>query len=186
MDRRAIVKGLLATALVLPFASECGAAEEKKALPAGLEEAFKKFADAVKGGKYEEVAKWITPPADKIWTNIPPLQSTIAKYEAASSEVRQERRPIPFLKGFPGTNLAEHYYESRGTIREVKEAGKDQVHVTVWTTGRVFGKTRATRFTAQVHRRQKRWAVEVPAGHANRRRARGQEGQANDPRGKGD
>jgi hypothetical protein len=42
-------------------------AADEKAPAAEVQDAFKRFATAVKDDKYEEASRWIAPPADKVW-----------------------------------------------------------------------------------------------------------------------
>jgi hypothetical protein len=138
MDRRAILDVMLTTSLVLLCAAGAGAAEEK-AEPASVEEAFRKFALAVKDDKYEEVLKYIAPPGEKVWINLAAVQTAAAKYEAALNQKFGKGDERSILEQFGKPNLAKRYYEARGTIREVKEIGKDRTLVTVWTKGPRFG-----------------------------------------------
>jgi hypothetical protein len=137
MERRAIIDAMLTTSLVLLCAAGAGA-EEEKAGPAGVEEAFGKFALAVKDDKFDEVVKYIAPPGDKVWINLDAVQAAAAKYEAALTQQFGKSDKRSFLEQFAKPNLAERYYEARGTIREVKEIGKDRALVTVWTKGPRF------------------------------------------------
>jgi hypothetical protein len=137
MERRAIIDAMLTTSLVLLCAAGAGAAEEK-AGPAGVEAAFGKFALAVKDDKFDEVVKYIAPPGDKVWINLAAVQAAAAKYEAALTQKFGKSDKRSFLEQFGKPNLAERYYEARGTIRAVKEIGKDRALVTVWTKGPRF------------------------------------------------
>jgi hypothetical protein len=136
MERRAI-SAVLTTSLVLLCAAGAGAAEEK-AGPAGVEEAFGKFALAVKDDKFDDVVKYIAPPGDKVWINLAAVQAGAAKYEATLTQKFGKSDERSFLEQFGKPNLAKRYYEARGTIREVKEIGKDRALVTVWTKGPRF------------------------------------------------
>jgi hypothetical protein len=151
MERRAIIDVTLTTSLVLLCVAGTGAAEEK-AGTAGVEEAFRKFAVAVKDDKFDEVVKYIAPPGDKVWINLAAVQAAAAKYEATLTQKFGKSDKRSFLEQFGKPNLAERYYEARGTIREVKEIGKDRVLVTVWTKGPRFGddadRTYERKFTA--------------------------------------
>jgi hypothetical protein len=138
MERRAIIGVTLTTSLVLLCAAGAGAAEDK-AGPAGVEEAFGKFARAVKDDKFDEVVKYIAPPGDKVWINLAAVQAAAAKYEATLTQKFGKSDGRSFLEQFHKPKLAERYYEARGTIHEVKDLGKDRALVTVWTKGPRFG-----------------------------------------------
>jgi hypothetical protein len=131
MNRSVI--GLFAAALILSLDGALGTAEEK-GLPVEVQDAFKRFAAAVKDDNYDEAARWIAPPADKVWTNFAPVRTAAAKYEAALEEKfgKSEERPLLGVLSKKG-GLAEHFYEVQGEIQEVKPAGKDQALVRVWT-----------------------------------------------------
>jgi hypothetical protein len=138
MDRQVIINVILMASLALLCAAGAGVAAEKTD-PAGVEEGFKKFARAATDDKYEEVVKCIAPPGDKVWSNLAAVQAAVAKYEVTLNEKFGKSDERSFLEQFHKPKLAERYYEARGTIREVKEIGKDRVLVTVWTKGPRIG-----------------------------------------------
>jgi hypothetical protein len=125
---------LLAVALIVSFGTHSKAADEKSPATAKVAETFKQFAAAVKEDKYEDAAKWIAEPADKVWVSFAAVRASAAKYDAALEE-KFGKSNEPGLqddiakKGF----LADHFYETQGEIQEVKDVGKDRVHVRVWT-----------------------------------------------------
>ncbi len=139
MCRRAFGQELLTVLLALSCVVACTRADEKSDEQPAVQAAFKKFAAAVADDNYDQFVKCIAPPADKFFTIIGTLQTGAAKYESALDEKFGKgevlRSPLDNLQR---VKLAEHYYEARGTIREVKPAGKDRVHVTIWTKGPVF------------------------------------------------
>jgi len=99
-----------------------------------VQEAFKHFAAAVKEDKYEEAARWIAPPADKVWTAFVAVRSAAAKYEATLAEKFGKSEEPPLLGVFAKKGgLGEHFYEVHGEIRTVQVSGKDRAHVRVWT-----------------------------------------------------
>jgi hypothetical protein len=133
---RTSLTGLFVFAALLPLGGATPAEDEKKPAPTGVEEAFKRFAAAVKDDNYQEAAKYIAHPADKIWTNVAALRPAAAKYHAALDgqfgKSDASVFPFPMSREKKG-DLAEHFYEVQGEVREAKEAGKDQAHVVVWT-----------------------------------------------------
>jgi hypothetical protein len=130
------IPGLFVLTSVLAFVGAAPAADDKKPATAGVEEAFKRFAAAVKDDNYEEAAKYIAPPADKIWANVVALRPAAAKYHVALDgqfgKSDASVFPFPMSREKKG-DLAEHFYEAQGEVREVKEAGKDQAQLVVWT-----------------------------------------------------
>jgi hypothetical protein len=163
MERRSVIDGVLTTSLALLCAAGAGAADGT-AERARVEEAFGKFARAVRDDKYDEVLKYIAPPGDKAWGKLAAVQTAAAKYQAALDQKLGKGDERSILEVFGKPNLARRYYEARGTIREVKEAGKDRAVVTVWTRGPRFGddadRIYERRFTAvQV---DGRWKFQLP------------------------
>jgi hypothetical protein len=137
MERRAVIAGALTTSLALLCAAGAAAADGK-AERARVEEAFGKFARAVRDDKYDEVLKYIAPPGDKVWGRLGAVQAAAAKYQSALDQKFGKGRERSVLELFGKPGLARRYYEARGTVREVKEAGKDRAVVTVWTKGPRF------------------------------------------------
>jgi hypothetical protein len=130
---------LFASSVLILVVCSGARTEDETRLQTEVQDSFKRFAAAVKDNKYEEAVKYIAPPGDKAWINVTSAQEAAAKYEAALDRKfgKSDRRSI--LDQFRKPNLAEVYYQARGTIREVKEAGKDRAVVTVWTKGPRFG-----------------------------------------------
>jgi hypothetical protein len=108
--------------------------EPKEQSPADVREAFGRFAAAVKGDEYNEAARWIAPPADKVWTNFAAAWSAASKYEAALEGRFGKSEDGPVFWGPPKQGeLAEQFWEARGEIREVKEIGNGRALLRVWT-----------------------------------------------------
>jgi hypothetical protein len=177
--------GAVTAALVLLCAAGVGAAEGN-AEPAGLEEAFKKFARAVADDNPDEVVKHIAPPGDKAWVSMAAMQAAAAKYETALDQKLgkgDERSP---LEAFLKRELPKRLYEARGTIREVQATGKDRALVTVWTRGPRFGND-ADRIYERKFAAAKvdgQWKFELPPA-GGRRLGRRQKGPADGSRRQG-
>jgi hypothetical protein len=128
------VMRLSIAALILILSVRKVSADEKE-LEANVQNAFKRFAAAVKDNKYDEAARWISPPADKVWTNFGLMRSAAAKYDEALEDKFGKGKGSYLSGQWWGDKqfLAEQFYETQGEIREVKTVGKDRAHVRVWT-----------------------------------------------------
>ena len=132
------VRRLFASTILILLVCSIAKSEDEKRLRAEVQESFKEFAAAVKDNNFKEVVKCIAPPGIPVWINLASAQEAAVKYQAILTRKFGKSDQRSILEEFRKPNLAEIYYEARGTIREVKEAGKDRAIVTVWTTGGRF------------------------------------------------
>src|SRR5581483_8594941 len=110
MHRQAIIDVMVTISLVLLCAAGAGATQEKTE-PASVEDAFGKFARAVKDNKFDDVLKHIAPPGDKVWGNVAAAQTAAAKYEAALNQKFGNADERSILERFRKPKMAERYYE---------------------------------------------------------------------------
>ena len=132
--QRVILIPIAAVALALAVLPDARSADEKGTSTEGVREDFKRFAAAVRADKYDEAAKWIAPPADKGWAAYIALLPAAGKYDAALIEKFGKGTMPLFSDGITKKGyFADHFYEVRGDIVEIKAAGKNRAHVRVWT-----------------------------------------------------
>lgn len=164
-----LIRSFLLAAVTLFRPAITLSAEEEKAERAAVEEALKKLAAAVQDDNYSEVAKWITPPADQFWINIGKVRSALARYETALEQQfgkSNERFPLETINR---GSLNNRYQETRGTIHEMKKAGKDRLHITVWIKEPLFGSRKdgaiyERKFTAVKSDGQWKFQLRIPIG----------------------
>jgi hypothetical protein len=122
-----------ATFVVLAIVNKARPNDEKE-LDGEIAKDFQQFAAAVKADKFDEVARWIAPPADKVWAEFIALRAVVTKYDAVLDQKFGKGKEA-LLDQFMARkgDLAEHFYEVKGEIRKVQPAGKDRAHVVVWT-----------------------------------------------------